>query len=154
MEEERIKTNMNFINKIQKFMIRRYGLDDLSNSFFILYFLILIINLFFKSVWLSLIELILIFIILFRSLSKNIYQRSKENKQFLKFKKKILKPFINLKRNIKDKDHIYRKCHKCHTTLKLPIPYERGIKHTKCPKCQNRLTFLVLRKEKVEIIRN
>lgn len=149
-----IKTNMNFINKIHKFMSGRYGLDDLSNSFFILYFIILIVNIFFNNIWLSLIELILIFIILFRHLSKNIYQRSKENRQYLKFKKKILKHFTNLKRNIKDKDHIYKKCHKCHSTLKLPIPYERGIKHTKCPKCQNRLTFLVLRKEKIEIIRN
>ena len=117
-----IKTNMNFINKIQKFMSGRYGLDDLSNSFFILYFIILIVNIFFNNIWLLLIELILIFIILFRHLSKNIYQRSKENRQYLKFKKKILKPFTNLKRNIKDKEHIYKKCHKCHSTLKLPIP--------------------------------
>ena len=67
----------------------------------------------------------------------------------------VLKDEINnLKRNIKDKDHIYKKCSKCKTTLKLPVPYERGIKHTKCPKCKKRISFLVLKKQKIEIIKN
>ena len=49
--------------------------------------------------------------------------------------KDIEKASDYIKRNMNDKDHIYKKCSKCKTTLKLPIPYERGIKHTKCPKC-------------------
>ena len=47
---------------------------------------------------------------LWRSLSKNIYARSKENQKYLKIKKKLVKPFSNLKRNINDKEHIYKKC--------------------------------------------
>ncbi len=61
---------------------------------------------------------------------------------------------VYIKRNILDKDHIYKKCPKCKTTLKLPIPYERGIKHTNCPKCKKRLTLFVLKKQKIEIIKN
>lgn len=145
---------MKFINKIQKFMYGRYGIDELYQFFFGLYLLTLIIDIFTNSRWLVLIEMTLIFIIFYRFFSKNTYQRSKENREYLKIKNKILRPFINFKRNISDKDYVYKKCPKCKATLKLPIPYERGIKHTKCPKCQKRFTFLVLKKEKVEIIRN
>lgn len=145
---------MKWINKLQKFMYGRYGPDELYKFFFGLYIFVIILDLFFNSQVLVYIELIIIFIMFYRVLSKNISKRSKENRQYLKIKNKIIKPFNNLKRNIKDKDNIYKKCPKCKTTLKLPIPYERGIKHTKCPKCKNRLTLFVLKKQKIEIIKN
>ena len=66
---------------------------------------------------------------------------------------KIFKPFENIKKNITDKDHIYRKCFKCKTTLKLPLPSKIGILHAKCPKCKNRRTLITFRKEKIEIIK-
>lgn len=43
-------------------------------------------------------------------MSKKIYKRSDENQRYLKIKNNLLKPFTNIKRNIKDKDHIYKKC--------------------------------------------
>ena len=46
-----------------------------------------------------------------------------------------LKPFRNIRRNIKDKEYIYKNCRHCKKLLKLPIPYKRGIKEVKCPKC-------------------
>lgn len=145
---------MNLINKFRNFMSGRYGPDDLYKFLFGLYLISIVLDIFINSKWLSLVELFLVFLIFYRFFSKKNYKRSKENQKYLKIKKQILKPITNLKRNIKDKEHIYKKCHKCKTTLKLPIPYERGIKHTKCPKCFNRLTLLVLKKEKVEIIKN
>ena len=145
---------MKFTEKLQKFMYGRYGVDELYKFLFGLYILTFIINIFLNNILLEVLGLLIVLFTFYRVFSKNIYARNKENRAFLQFKKKITKPFTNIKRNIKDKDHIYKKCHKCKTTLKLPIPYERGIKHTTCPKCQNKLTFLVLKKEKVEIIRN
>ena len=65
----------------------------------------------------------------------------------------MLKPFINIKRNIEDKDHIYKKCPKCKTILKLPVPSERGIKHAKCPSCKKRVTLFTLKKLKIEVIK-
>lgn len=90
----------------------------------------------------------------YRVLSKNCYQRRKENKLFLELKTELLKPFLNIKRNINDKDYIYKRCPKCKKTLKLPIPFERGIKHTKCPNCKNKVTLFTLKKQKLEIIKN
>lgn len=145
---------MKFINKLQKFMYGRYGLDDLGNFLFKIYLVLLIINLFVKSYILTIIELLIVVIVLYRFLSKNIYKRSNENVRFRKLKKKIFKPFSNIKRNIKDKDHVYKKCHYCKTTLKLPVPNKRGFKKVKCPECKKRNKFLILKKMKIELIRN
>ena len=138
--------------RIRKFMYGRYGSDELYRFHLILYFITLIIGLFVKSKILLLIQLLLIALIIYRPMSKKIYKRSDENVRFLNIKTKITKPFINIKRNIKDKDHIYKRCHKCKTTLKLPISLKRGIKHAKCPHCGNRVTLFTLKKEKIEII--
>ena len=91
---------------------------------------------------------------IYRVLSKNIYKRKQENKIYKEVKTELLKPFINIKRNIEDKNYIYKRCPKCKKTLKLPIPFERGLKHTKCPNCKRRVTIFTLKKQKVEIIKN
>lgn len=144
---------MKFINKINKFMYGRYGIDELYSFLFKLYIFVLIIDLFVNSYILGCIELFLVIIILFRFLSKNLSKRREENKKFLKLKNNFVKPFKNIIKQIKDKNNIYKKCFKCKTVLRLPLPEKRGIKHVKCPKCKKKLTILVLKKEKVEIIK-
>ena len=145
---------MKFIDKLQKFMIGRYGPDELYHFLFKLYIILLIINVFFvKSIILEYIELFIVLFIFYRFFSKKIYKRRKENQFYLKSRNKILKPFKNIKKNIKDKNYIYKKCNKCKTFIRLPIPKSYGIKHTKCPKCKKRLTVLCLKKEKIEVIK-
>lgn len=145
---------MNFIYKIQKFMQGRYGTDDLYKFLFIIYIIIFITNLILNSIILTILQIIIIFITFYRFFSKKIYKRRKENEIYLKIKNKISKPFINIKRNIKDKNNIYKKCNKCKTTLKLKTPMKRGIKTTTCPSCGNKIKMLVLKKVKIEVIRN
>ena len=66
----------------------------------------------------------------------------------------ITKPFTNIIRNFKDrKTHVYKKCSKCKTTLKLPLPKTQGINHAKCPECGNRVTIITLRKQQEEKIK-
>lgn len=144
---------MKFIEKVQKFMYGRYARpDELYKFLFLIYFILLIIDLFINSKILLVLELLIIIVIFYRMFSKNIYKRSNENQKYIKLKNKLLKPFSNIKRNIKDKDHVYKKCPKCKTVLKLPVPTERGIKHAKCPKCKKRVTLFTLKKLKVEVI--
>lgn len=145
---------MNFINKIARFMNGRYGIDDLYKFYAKIFFVLVLINLFFHNQILFYIELLIFVVMIYRVLSKNIYQRRKENAKFLHIKNQLLKPFSNLKRNYRDrKQYVYKKCHYCKTTLRLPLPSKRGIHHVKCPECKKRLTLFSLRKEKVEIIR-
>lgn len=141
-------------NRINKFMYGRYGIDDLYKFNFVLYIILLFLNIFLKSRIISTLELIIVLLMFYRCFSKKIYKRSNENQLYLKVKKSLLKPFNNIRRNIKDNDHVYKKCHHCKTILKLPLPYKRGIKHSKCPSCKKRNTFIVLKKQKIEIIRN
>jgi len=144
---------MNFINKFQKFMYGRYGIDELYSFLLKLYLALIIIGLFVHNKFLLLLETLIIFIMFYRVFSKKTYKRRQENIKFLNIKKELFKPFKNIKRNVSDKEHIYKKCPKCKKTLRLPIPFERGIKHTKCPNCKNEITFLTLKKQKIEIIK-
>ena len=145
---------MKFIDKLRRFMIGRYGIDDLYNFLLRLYLILFLIDVFISSKILTIIELIVVIIMFYRFLSKNIYTRQKENREYLKLKSKVLKPFNNIKRNYKDRDYyVYKKCKYCKTTLKLPLPKKRGIQCVKCPKCKKKQKFICFRQEKVEIIK-
>ncbi len=135
---------MNFIYKFRNFMNGRYGTDELNSFIFKIYVLLLIVNIFIKSNIIFYIELFLLLIILLRYFSKNIYRRGRENRAFLNIKNKLI---------FKD-DKIYRRCHKCKIKLKLPLPSKIGIKKVKCPECGHRNKFIILRREKIDIIRN
>ena len=145
---------MKWIYKLQRFMIGRYGSDELYKFLFKLYIGLFIIDLFFYSRILNILELLVIFIMFYRFFSKKIYTRRKENDKYLELKGLFLKPFKNIKRNFNDRDYfVYKKCSKCKTTLKLPLPHKMGIQRVKCPKCKYRIKFLCLRQEKVEVIK-
>ena len=129
------------MNKIRNFMNGRYGSDELSRLLLVLAILLGIINLFKNSIIMNIIESLLLVIIIYRTLSKNLYKRVKENNIYLDIKHKI----ISIVRN--DNNFIYRKCHKCKTKLRLPKPSKMGIKHVKCPTCGKRNTYLIINKK-------
>ena len=112
---------MKFSDKLRKFMYGRYGIDELSLFLIKMYFVLFIISIFVKSSIISIIELLIFIFIVYRFLSKNIYVRKVENTRYLKYKNKFLKPFKNIKRNFKDKEHIYKRCKYCKTLMKLPV---------------------------------
>ena len=128
--------------------------DELNKFLLIILFILIIITIFIRTFILDLLKFIILGIIIFRLVSKNKYSRDKENKKYLCIKKSLLKPFNNIIRNFKDRDlYVYKRCSKCKTTLKLPLPDKRGIHHAKCPKCKRRVTLFILRKVKVEVIK-
>ena len=145
---------MKYIDKLEKFMKGRYGVDKLTRFIVKIYFILVIVNLFINNKVLYLMELIILFIMFYRVLSKKIYKRSNENQLFLKIKNNLLKSFKKIERNKKDKEHIYKKCYKCKTILKLPLPSKRGLKKAKCPKCGKRVRFITFKEEKIEVYRN
>ena len=98
-------------------------------------------------------ELLVVVITLYRMFSRNISRRRLENKKFLSIKNTVMKPFRTWSKQIKDKNNIYKKCHKCKTTLKLPLAPTRGINHAKCPECGERITIFTLRKKEPEKIK-
>lgn len=129
------------------------SIDDLNRLLILLFLILFIVTIFIKIFILDITKFIILGLIIYRLLSKNKTARKKENDLYLRIINKLFKPFENIKRNITDKDHIYRKCHNCKTTLKLPLPTKRGILHAKCPKCKKRRTLITFKKEKIEIIK-
>lgn len=145
---------MKYLIKLQQFMRGRYGIDELYKFLLYLYFGLFLINIFLKNFILDLIELLIILIMFSRVFSKNIVKRKNENKKYLKILNNFKKKYLNIKKYYQNREyHIYKKCPKCRSILRLPLPLKRGIQHAKCPKCQHRITFMTLRKQKIEIIR-
>lgn len=145
---------MKLLLKIQKFMQGRYGPDELYKFLLYLYLILFLINIFLKSSILDILELLIVITMFYRFFSKKRYTRQKENQKYLKIKNSITKKFQNIKRNYHNREYnIYKKCPKCKTTLKLPLPAKRGIQHVKCPKCKTRFKFITLRQQKIEIIK-
>ena len=132
------------LRKIRTFMRERYGangIDKLSITLVVLYFLLYFITKFIENNTIIKILYALQYIFLayffFRFFSKNIYARQKENRLYCNFWRKI-KSFFKLQIDrIKDiKKFRYRICPKCKAKLRLPV--KKG-KHTvKCPVCGNK----------------
>lgn len=141
-------------NLLNNILYGRNGIDELGLFTIWLYIVISLINLFTNSFIGDFSALLLVALILFRMLSKNFTARQKENNVFKKITNFIFKPFENLKRNIKDKEHVYKKCSKCKTVLKLPLPSKKGFQKAKCPKCKKSLTLFTFKQEKIELITN
>ena len=127
-----------FTNKLARFFYGRYGNDTLNKVLTGIYFVWLItfsiLNIFIRTLAFTLVgwglTLMLFSWILFRTMSRNIYARRRENDKFC--------GFFRLKRNkFRDrKTHVYRKCKKCKAVLRLPKA--KGKHFVNCPKCHNR----------------
>ena len=107
-------------NAIHRFMYGRYGNDSLNLFLIVVYlFLYLLfalthIELFY---WIS---LALVFVSLFRLLSRNIPARQKENSQFMRLAGPVIQ-WYRLQRTMRrDKDHRYFKCPNCGQQLRVP----------------------------------
>ena len=141
---------MKFGDRYIKFMRERYGIDELYKFLLLICFVLLVINTFVSNNIIRLFEVLLIVIIFYRYMSKNIKLRKKENDKYLEIKDKIIKLFDYNKKKYKDRNtHMYKKCPKCKQKIRLPL--KKG-KHTvKCPNCGNRFDVACHKDEKVKV---
>ncbi len=90
----------------------------------------------------SFVTLSLLFYAMFRSMSRNIAKRRKENMAYLKAKRAVRRFFsLNISRGTKSRNrddsfHIFRDCTKCGATVRLPR--KPGKHAVKCPSCSHR----------------
>ncbi len=127
--------------KIMRFMSGRYGGNDKLNYFLLgVYVFICVINAFIRntvaSFILDILMLLIMFFVLFRMFSRNIYKRRQENFAFLKFSKTFLPNAKLIKSKWKDrKTHVYKKCPNCKAQLRLKkISGEHTVR---CPRCSS-----------------
>jgi len=111
-------------------MIGRYGSDKLNTHLLGAGIVLMLIGAIFGSKfvlasWCSLLSYIPLIWCIFRMYSRNIEARRRENAAYANFFNRM-----------KDKEHRYFRCPRCHQTVR--VPRGRGKINIRCPKCSER----------------
>ncbi len=119
--------------KLNRFMQGRYGADELNLTLLVLVFVLDMAGIITGNDLLPGISLLVMAAAVFRSLSKNIIARAKENRIFLEktvIPRRFVKAFI-LGR--KDQQNRYYLCPSCHKICR--VPKGKGKVSVHCPVC-------------------
>ncbi len=123
------------MNWFRKFMMGRYGVDQLSVALLFLSFLLSIILFFLPSTILSYVIYLPFIVFLFRMLSKNHNNRRKENDVFLKLWNPVSVWFGRKRTRANNmKTYRYFKCPSCKQEVR--VPKGKGKIRITCPKCK------------------
>ncbi|MDD7794363.1 hypothetical protein [Clostridium sp. 'White wine YQ'] len=132
-----------FKNKLIRFMYGRYGTDQLYIALVIASFVLMLINSFIHSNILSIFIWVVLIFTFYRSFSKNIFKRRRENQMFLKIWSPIkAKSSLTIRRLKEFKTHRYRKCPHCKKVLRLPR--KTGNHTVNCPVCHKDFKVRIL----------
>ena len=124
------------MNWFRRFMIGRYGSDQLSMALMGVWVLISILSRFIRNPIMNVFYMIMPIIIFYRIFSKNISKRHEENIKFLNLWNPIKYKVKNKVQRVKDlKYYRYYKCPNCRQTLR--VPRGKGRISITCPKCRN-----------------
>lgn len=125
--------------KLQRFMVGRYGVDDFSKFLLGTALALCILDIFIDNVILNSWFFVIIIYAYFRIFSKNTMKRYQENLKFLQIKNKVLSRWNSEKSIMKQRKthHIY-KCPTCQQ--KIRIPKGKGRICITCPKCKTEFT--------------
>ena len=131
-----------FRNKMAEFMQGRYGADE---TFYILtgiYLVLVFANIFVHSWTLHILSLLVFAYTMYRSLSRNIPKRSRENAWVLSRTAGLRKSLQKAKtRYEQNEDYCFKKCPNCKRTLRLPRV--KGRHNTKCPACGTKFSVKI-----------
>lgn len=123
------------MNWLKRFMIGRYGVDQLSTALVIVSIIFSILSRFFNSSILNILNMVLLIAIFYRVLSRDVSRRYQENLKFLNIWGPIGNKIgrrINLIRGLRD--YRYYKCSGCGQRLR--VPRGKGRISITCPKCK------------------
>ncbi len=129
------------MNKLRNFMYGRYGTDELNICLWIAAIVLVIISYVFSwlavsalvSTILRAASIVLFVLTIFRSFSRNISARQKENYAFRKAWNAVKGFFSGLKGRSDKKTHRYFRCPNC--SQKVRVPRGKGKIAIKCPTC-------------------
>lgn len=107
-------------NFLSRFMAGRYGTDQLNTTLMFAYLALYLISMISGWTVLYWVALVLVFVTLFRCLSRQIDRRRAENAKFLQLVRPLQRKFKNFRARVKDKDHRYFKCPNCKQQMRVP----------------------------------
>jgi hypothetical protein len=114
---------------LTRFMAGRYGTDKLNSAILWLGVIVVVVAMFvplpLPNLLLHMLAYVLMGIALFRTFSRQTYKRYRENRRFLM-----------LVDRIKDREHRYFDCPRCHQPVR--VPRGKGKIAITCPKCKEK----------------
>ena len=121
--------------RFQRFMIGRYGNDQLNQFIFIVAIISMVLEIFTRQTLFYTVTIILLVLGYARTLSRNINKRYEENMKYLEIKDTFLNKFRKQKYYASQRKdfHIYT-CPQC--KQKIRIPRGKGKISITCPKCK------------------
>lgn len=139
MRELFMKQWLNDLNRrFQRWMIGRYGTDELSRFLNYLGLVFLILSFFKPLRNLYVIAWIAIIYSYYRCFSKNIIRRSKERDIYMRYSGKVASWIQLRKRIFKERStHRYFRCPKCRTMIR--VPKGKGKIVITCTRCRNEI---------------
>ncbi len=124
---------------LQRFMIGRYGQDDLSRFMIVLALILSVISMFTRWMVLNSLGMVLLLVSTFRMLSRNTTSRVQENYKYLRAKGKVIQFFRQIKLKLNQrKTHRFYRCPSCKQQLR--VPRGKGLITIHCPKCKTSFT--------------
>lgn len=125
--------------KLQQFMIGRYGIDSFSKFLMGTALVLCILDIFIDSAIMNSWFVLTIIYVYFRIFSRNHGKRYQENMKYLQIRNKVIAKFNSEKSVMKQRKthHIY-KCPTCRQ--KIRIPRGKGRICITCPKCKTEFT--------------
>lgn len=105
---------------LSRFMAGRYGTDQLNTALMVAYLVLYVISIFSRWTVLYWVALVLVFVTLFRSLSRQVDRRRAENAKFLQLVRPVQRKLKGFRTRVKDKDHRYFKCPNCKQQMRVP----------------------------------
>ncbi len=124
------------MNRFQRFMYNKYGVDELNITLLWFGVIMSIISLFVPN---TLLRLVMSYLpigwCIFRMLSKNYSARRRENDKFLQIVYPIKKKLKKFKARFKNSKHYkYLKCPNC--KMEMRVPKGKGNITVTCPRCK------------------
>lgn len=112
---------------LRRFLYGRYGMDPLNGALLGLGLILALISSFSRQVAWGILAYLPLLLSVYRSWSRDLGARSRENRRFLGFFGRL-----------KDREHRYLRCPNCRQTVR--VPRGKGTLKIRCPKCGE--TFL------------
>ena len=121
--------------KLRRFMMGRYGADELSRAQSMVALILLFVSMFSRLGVFYWMAIALIIYSTWRMFSRNISKRYEENQKFLNYRYQLIVKKDRLKKHFQQRK-IYRfyKCPQCRQ--KVRVPKGRGKICITCPKCR------------------
>lgn len=124
----------NFFSRAAEFMQGRYGMDKLNKTVLAVAALLYLINLFARNTILTVVVMLLLALVFFRSLSRNINKRLYENRRFTDIYRAAADFCKRQYMKVRDfRTHRYVRCPHCKAQLRLRK--RTGTQNIHCPRC-------------------